>query len=444
MWNFNQFKNLPRNRDLTPAEQSRQYFIYQSNMMYEASINTVAAAAAAAGSGGGSFKTPINEYPFATIQLRYVRFDFFDDARFAPTPAELAAYPNIPAEILTNYSNKQEAEEYLNWYYREVQNEFKKRQFDLLKKNSYTGFFNQDPGPALPYLKGTDQYPLNFTGGELYTEPTTLYSNVFFKGPMALIEVPASPKRLGYYVSTFKEPIADYEDLPTEGNELGDIRYAYYADWSDFILFAWDGLEWRFGDDGYYEDQQTTFRAKREEYAKQLNEVLLSSKPFVWAAEYLPGYRLDKETVFGFDVNDYVFSGIIGENETITLSMNNIEDMASTFRQTTNALLTAVYRFYREARFFLTLEYRKELTELYNQFEDKMHDICEFSDDWYITNITDALISTGPYWQAMIDGNEYLTYSLRPAYVKNLKDAMKAVKSLIEFASGSPIVYTTN
>jgi hypothetical protein len=61
MWSWNQFKNLPRNRDLSPGEQSRQYFIYQSNMMYEASVNnTVAAAAAAsaagAGSGGGSLK----------------------------------------------------------------------------------------------------------------------------------------------------------------------------------------------------------------------------------------------------------------------------------------------------------------------------------------------------------------------------------------------------
>jgi hypothetical protein len=61
MWNWNQFKNLPRNRDLSPQEQSRQYFIYQSNMMYEASLNNsvAAAAAAAAGSGGGSGLTNI-------------------------------------------------------------------------------------------------------------------------------------------------------------------------------------------------------------------------------------------------------------------------------------------------------------------------------------------------------------------------------------------------
>ena len=59
MWNWNQFKNLPRNRDLSAQEQSRQYFIYQSNMMYEASVNnTVATAAAAAGSGGGSLAIP--------------------------------------------------------------------------------------------------------------------------------------------------------------------------------------------------------------------------------------------------------------------------------------------------------------------------------------------------------------------------------------------------
>jgi hypothetical protein len=69
MWNWNQFKNLPRNRDLSPQEQSRQYFIYQSNMMYEANINnTVAAAAAAAGSGGGGGLKVISEFPSVSGQ----------------------------------------------------------------------------------------------------------------------------------------------------------------------------------------------------------------------------------------------------------------------------------------------------------------------------------------------------------------------------------------
>lgn len=55
MISFNQFKNLPRFRDLSPSEQNRQYFIYYSNLMFESTNTTSpAAAAAAAGSGGGS------------------------------------------------------------------------------------------------------------------------------------------------------------------------------------------------------------------------------------------------------------------------------------------------------------------------------------------------------------------------------------------------------
>jgi hypothetical protein len=73
MWNWNQFKNLPRNRDLTPAEQSRQYFIYQSNMMYEASVNnTVAAAAAAAGAGAGGGGLRTLDFPEVIEQAYFL------------------------------------------------------------------------------------------------------------------------------------------------------------------------------------------------------------------------------------------------------------------------------------------------------------------------------------------------------------------------------------
>jgi hypothetical protein len=374
-----------------------------------------------------NFKTLIAEYPFVTIQLRYARFDFFDDARFAPTPEELAVYPNIPAEILSNYPNKQEASGSLDSYYYQVWSAFNTRQTEIMYMNAYTNY-NFETGPALPYLKATDQYPLNYTGGDLYTEPTASYYNLYAKGPMALIEVPASPKRLGFSISTFKEPVEIYEDLPTEGNELGDARYTF-----DGILYVWDGLEWEFGDDGYYEDNQGTFRARRDYYLQNLKDLLWTTRPFVWSAEYLPGYRLNKGTVFGFDLNDYVSMNIIGENESITLSMNNIEQMAVTFMQVGSALIVAENNFYLSASSILTIEYRKRLKELHNQFIDRMNNLCDFSSGL-----------NGPYWQAMIDGNEYLTLQLRPAYVKNLKEAMASIKSLIEYASGSSIVYTTN
>ena len=49
MWNWNQFKELPRISQLSPAEQSRQYFIYQSDMIYEANMNAIALSFASVG-----------------------------------------------------------------------------------------------------------------------------------------------------------------------------------------------------------------------------------------------------------------------------------------------------------------------------------------------------------------------------------------------------------
>ena len=58
MWSWNQFRNLPKNQTLSAAEQARQYFIHQSNMMMEASINN-SVSVSAAGSAGGSQKSEI-------------------------------------------------------------------------------------------------------------------------------------------------------------------------------------------------------------------------------------------------------------------------------------------------------------------------------------------------------------------------------------------------
>lgn len=55
MYNWNQFRNLPRIKDLTIQEQSRQYWMYQNNSMNESSlIQSASSAAAGAGSGGSS------------------------------------------------------------------------------------------------------------------------------------------------------------------------------------------------------------------------------------------------------------------------------------------------------------------------------------------------------------------------------------------------------
>jgi hypothetical protein len=60
MYSWNQFRNLPKIKDLPVHEQSRQYWMYQSNSMYEAqsspssAASSAAAGAAGAGAGAGA------------------------------------------------------------------------------------------------------------------------------------------------------------------------------------------------------------------------------------------------------------------------------------------------------------------------------------------------------------------------------------------------------
>lgn len=105
MYNWNQFRNFPKFKNMTPQEQARQYFIYQSNIMMEQSSNSslapaaAAAAAAGAGAGGGGRLPAISDISLSkrAIRKEYVtkELDFMDDARYAPTLAELNTEPTF-------------------------------------------------------------------------------------------------------------------------------------------------------------------------------------------------------------------------------------------------------------------------------------------------------------------------------------------------------------
>lgn len=72
--NFNQFKNLPRIKDLPIQEQNRQWFLYQGNLMYEARSSAIATAASSAAGGRRSTPQPaITFYGLAlyTAPLQY-------------------------------------------------------------------------------------------------------------------------------------------------------------------------------------------------------------------------------------------------------------------------------------------------------------------------------------------------------------------------------------
>jgi hypothetical protein len=87
MWSWNQFRNLPGVKSLNDQEQKRQYWLHQSNMMLESTINP--AAAAAAGAAGGSKKLT----DFLIFGLRgistppndYILFNLKKDGQGQPT-----------------------------------------------------------------------------------------------------------------------------------------------------------------------------------------------------------------------------------------------------------------------------------------------------------------------------------------------------------------------
>jgi len=64
---FNNFKNLARIKDLPTHEQNRQWFLYQSNQMYERSFVAASSAAAGAGAGAGGSK----QLPFYGFGVDY-------------------------------------------------------------------------------------------------------------------------------------------------------------------------------------------------------------------------------------------------------------------------------------------------------------------------------------------------------------------------------------
>jgi hypothetical protein len=71
--NFNNFKNLARIKDLPIQEQHRQYFLYQSNQMYESSFVAASSAAAGAGAGaGGTKQLPFYGYGLSGDLLKLI------------------------------------------------------------------------------------------------------------------------------------------------------------------------------------------------------------------------------------------------------------------------------------------------------------------------------------------------------------------------------------
>jgi hypothetical protein len=309
MWNWNQFKNLPRNRDLSPQEQSRQYFIYQSNMMYEASVNnTVAAAAAAAGAGagGGGIRKPKK-----IVASIYDFCDFLTDTKHKPSQSELLNYNSLDQE--DNY----------NGPYRLYRDTFLKATSEYNIQFIEYGGYSVDPTtkpiPNFPVGSVFYKGPVSDTNytiwqfSSLIDEPETFYpqpdppneqdgSNVIATwgdkdNLINLWEQDNFDVLLpGVENINFLPAITDILELPTIGNP-GDIIALRTGNTVD-EWYAWDPTLNIFSTTFYDELDNNvlfTMRIRRDAHAKATNELRLANSPFIWAGLYIPEYRIVKD-----------------------------------------------------------------------------------------------------------------------------------------------------
>ena len=316
MYNWNQFRNFPKFKDMSAQEQARQYFLYQSNIMMEqsaAAIAPAAAAAAGAGAGGGGGKITAKE-DFG--QYRTSKAIYFDTmgGDNAPTSEELLGYAaNGTAEEEDKQTNYRFGR---NAYSTAIYN------YDL---RQYEQPNNGDIRPEPTYHSDYGTYSTGsiFFKGAIKTINQTWWAgaleidkNITFYGSQLdqFYETWSTPENLLSYwtnpesglsassiwpgVSEIKvlPAVASSGDLPLTGNPgeiIGLSASDVVATW-----YAWDPIEEEFSESVFnnYINAFFDFRgAKRDANIKALNELSLAISPFLWAANYIPSYWVRKE-----------------------------------------------------------------------------------------------------------------------------------------------------
>ena len=315
MYNWNQFRNFPKFKDMSAQEQTRQYFLYQSNIMMEQSAAAIAPAAAAAaaagagaGGGGGGTLPKENFGQYRTLMAIY--FDTMGGDN-APTSGELLGYAaEEEDDKQTIYRGDRDA-------YLKDMNEYQLAQYNQ-PGNSYVKpepTYHSDYGTystGSVYFKGAlkrinqtwwaSTLEVDWEGGltpqpgsildqtyERWSTPENLF--IYWTNP----ESGLSASSIWPGVSEIKvlPAVASSGDLPLTGNPGERIAL---SDGSS--MYAWDPIEEEFSESVYTNYIMPFWshrNAKREANLKAQNELTLAISPFLWAANYIPSYWVRKE-----------------------------------------------------------------------------------------------------------------------------------------------------
>ena len=319
MYNWNQFRNFPKFKDMSAQEQARQYFLYQSNIMMEQSAAAIApaaaaaAAAAGAGAGGGGGGGTLPKENFG--QYRTLKAIYFDTmgGDNAPTSEELLGYDaEQEDDKQSNYRGARDSYNYNIQGYLLRQYEQPSNGDTKPEPTYHSDYGTYSTGPIFykGALKAINQTWWASTlevdrDGDLTPQPGSDLDRVY--------ETWSTPENLFIYwtnpqsglsassiwpgVSEIKvlPAVASSGDLPLTGNpgEIIGLSASSVTTW-----YAWDPIEEEFSESVFnnYIGAFWSYRnAKRDANIKAQNEILFAISPFLWAANYVPSYWVRKE-----------------------------------------------------------------------------------------------------------------------------------------------------
>jgi hypothetical protein len=221
-------------------------------------------------------------YPFKSLSpFVSPGFDFMELDSFAPTEAELDSYTSEQSDLETTYRASRDAN-------LKAQNENNNFEF------KYPGVTYSQPTPlASPTIFYKDVvFNVNATSWKQLNQ----YDNWYRTTNTGFSSADLMP---GVFDVNVLPPVKKVNDLPRTGNP-GDliIVNSDKFDGSNDNWHAWDVQKnefSRFFYDKYFERVLKDRQSDRENAAKAKNEVILALAPFLWSANYIPSYRINRD-----------------------------------------------------------------------------------------------------------------------------------------------------
>jgi hypothetical protein len=220
-------------------------------------------------------------YPFKNLSPYVLPgFDFMELDSFAPTEAELDSYTSEQSDLETTYRASLDAN---------LKEQYENNIFEY----KYPGVTYSQPTPlASPTIFYKDVvFNVNVTRWKQLNQ----YDNWYRTTNTGFSSADLMP---GVFDVNVLPPVKKASDLPATGNPGDLIIVTNKFDESNDNLYAWDVQNNVFSEFFYRKYFERVLKDRfndSNQAVKAKNEAMLSIIPFVWAANYIPSYRINRD-----------------------------------------------------------------------------------------------------------------------------------------------------